>query len=311
MYIIIDPLNDNTKGITTYCNLLYKTLEKINIKCIIEKREKAETLFDFSKKIRKKYDDKNNILEIPESFAPYFIPNRAKLHVRLHGMDIILKWKQHQNVSVERYYREKTSIENASFVSSPSIENWIETSKFVNLPQNRFIYPNPIPSPNRFEFNTNREIEVLFLGRFEKLKGICFLNEIQKRINKKIAVYSPKINLTERLKFSYLSPKKYKKEEVLSSSKIVILPSLYESFSMVKFEALSFGCKVVTWDTCPLILKNEVDYGVIQASYPDVNSFSNCIIQAFEWQRLKTYTEMYNSFIEKINDAIFSIAQTK
>ena len=39
MYVIVDPVNDDTKGITTYSNLLYDLLRKNNIDAfLIRKR---------------------------------------------------------------------------------------------------------------------------------------------------------------------------------------------------------------------------------------------------------------------------------
>lgn len=308
MYVIVDPLNDKTKGISTYSILLADALNQMGVLHILALKHQSETIDSFANRVSELYDIPGNIVEIPESYAPYFQIKRAKLHVRLHGMDIVLKWKQGQKVLAERFYKEKTTIERADYISSPTLENWNETQKFINLPPKKCVYPNPIPAPT-IKSKIEKSIDVLFVGRFVKLKGIEFLREIQNQCNSKIVIYSSKIDLYNRLTFKWIDAKKYEKDKILSMSKVVIIPSLYESFSMVKFEALACGCNVVTWDTCPYVLNDEIDYGVTRAKYPQVDDFCKCILEALTIHKIKEYSDMYNKINNKLRNGLSLIVK--
>lgn len=266
MYVIVDPVNDDTKGITTYSNLLYDLLRKNNIDAFLIRKRIDQDIKCFYEEIAQRIDVKKHLFEIPDSYC-YLFNHEARVHIRLHGNQTVLQKIQGHSIDTARQAAEEKRILESEYISSPSESNFLETAKFIHI-KKCSIYPNPVPEAET-TFWMPRDIEILFLGRFQRLKGVEFIRPIEKILNKKILVYSKNFNPLNKL-FYHFAPSVIPKKNLLRRTKVVIIPSLFESFSMVKYEALSNGCKVVTWDTTPCSdyeLKNGVF--VAKAFHPD------------------------------------------
>lgn len=295
MYVIVDPINDDTKGITTYSNLLYGLLRKNNIETFLIRKRSGQDIESFYGCITQKIDIKKHIFEIPDSYC-YFFNKEARVHIRLHGNQAVLQKSQGHSIDVDRQKAEENRILDSQYVSSPSEQNFLETAKFIRI-ENCLIYPNPVPEGETIS-QRPRDIEVLFLGRFQRLKGIEFIRPIERILNKKILVCSKKINPLNKL-FYHFTPSTIPKDNLLKRTKVVIIPSLFESFSMVKYEALSNGCKVVTWDTTPCT-DDELKNGVFVAKSFDLEDFAQKIKNA-----LNDHREYDFQFISKnINELV-------
>lgn len=300
MYIILDPINDTTKGITTYSNLLYKLLCKNNIKSFLIRKRIGQNIKEFYREIENSINLANHIIEIPDTFC-YLFNAKASLHIRLHGNHSLLQKVQGNKINEARQIAESEKISLAQTISSPSESNYLATLDFIHLSK-CLIFPNPVPIKLSSAKYEKRDIEILFLGRFHRLKGVEFIQKIEKILHKKILIYTESEVLFQRLFYKFI-PTTITKENILSRSKVVIIPSLFESFSMVKYEALSCGCKVVIWDTTPCS-QAELQMGVYTAQSFNIRDFADKINLALNDNTVypyKTLAESINaSVIENI-----------
>lgn len=294
MYVIIDPINDKNKGITTYCDLLYKYIKSYGIDTFLYKKRKNQDITSFYKEVLTIFNGKDVLFEIPDAFC-YLFPDLSKAHIRLHGNQAVLQQKQGLKVDTERLRKEAIAINKSRYLSSPSLSNLNELKRLIKLKRNCLIYPNPIPTFT--ESTLDRDLEITFIGRFQHLKGINFLKKFEKKINKQIYIYTPSIPFWDKF-FYKVIPHGISKQIVLHRSQVIVIPSLFESFSMVKYEALSSGCKVVTWDSTPFSQDDE-SMGVYVAKSYLIDDFTSKIEIAAKDSNLENYKKSYVKFYEE------------
>lgn len=255
MYFLLDPINDMNSGITVYSEMMKSFINKyLGIQCTLISRKKGVDIDTFYKNacdsIINDYlrnTDSQVIIELPDTYcylANYLNKHKDKIaiHVRLHGLDAIIRKFQTTTYSKKRLRKELEFMSTAEIISAPSNVIYEETSKFINI-DDCYIYPNPIPSHQPSE----KKIDFLFLGKFTYLKGAQIINKLSKHIS--IHVYSP--NKPSNNKLIWIDPTKFSKKDILSKSRYVIIPSLFESFSLVLYEALSYDCKVICSNCIP------------------------------------------------------------
>ena len=89
------------------------------------------------------------------------------------------------------------------------------------------------------------------MGRLQKLKGTKYLEEIVTALpNLKFAVVCPptETSFSSFKNITFIDGTKINKSEIYSLSNLVIVPSIFETSSMVAIEALTYGCRVVLWE---------------------------------------------------------------
>tara|TARA_B110000902_G_scaffold260596_1_gene333836 strand:+ start:1188 stop:2105 length:918 start_codon:yes stop_codon:yes gene_type:complete len=131
------------------------------------------------------------------------------------------------------------------FFSETMSRNYTKND-FKIVPPPVFKYPNRI---KEFCNTKEREINFLFVGRYENQKGADILKEISTNIGKKIiAIGKGSIEIDSEF-IDDLGPMTidlvYKQME---KSKVLLLPSRFEGFGLVILEAISMGCKVVAFN---------------------------------------------------------------
>lgn len=131
------------------------------------------------------------------------------------------------------------------FFSETMSRNYINND-FKVVPPPVFKHPNKI---KEFYTTKDREINFLFVGRYENQKGADILKEISTNIGQKItAIGKGSIEIDSEF-IDDLGPQSidlvYKQME---KSKVLLLPSRFEGFGLVILEAISKGCKVVAFN---------------------------------------------------------------
>ncbi|MDM1021732.1 glycosyltransferase [Acinetobacter sp. VNK23] len=250
-YIYIDPFNSSNSGVTNYIKASKKILEEnLIIKVDIIQIKDTESIYEFSLRVTsllKKMD--YFCVEFPESMATSrFLEDYTKVHIRIHCGKTLGKFIQNQYYKKEEYFAEKEAITKAKWVSSPSYLGWEFTSDFYKVKRSILIYPNPLDLSFIPEYSfDNKNIPVLFLGRFQNLKGINFLKKIQKKLPFKITILTNDKSYKSsifRVEYHTTIEEKF---QVLTKTKILIVPSIFDIYSMVSLEAIACQAKVITW----------------------------------------------------------------
>lgn len=204
-----------------------------------------------------------------ESFAPPFVSSFLKFFTskKVYGVvhmlpaqDMLRKYK----INIFDFFQRATlKLYDNFIVTSEHIKKTISK---LNDSCSINVIGNGI-NTNKFHADFNKR-SILFLGRIEvDQKGIDLLINVFEKISKKLE-YKVKLYIagsgtqSELNKMNYLVSKSQyknnivilgrvtgkKKELLLKKSKIVIVPSRFETFSMTTLEAFSFGLPVVAFD---------------------------------------------------------------
>lgn len=127
-----------------------------------------------------------------------------------------------------------------------------------------------------------KEFDAVFIGAYEERKGIKYLYQIWDLVKSNIGdakiVVLGKGWENARLEKDWIYPgfvSENKKRELLARSKLMIFPSLYESFGLVVAEALASSVPVVLWD---LPWTKRWSKGVIKVPFGDVQRYANTVI---------------------------------
>ena len=150
-----------------------------------------------------------------------------------------------------------------SKLSGKKCKEWIPKAK-ISEP----VYPG-INAPNLKKMK--RDIDIIYVGRLNKLKNVNELLEACKNSNYKICIVGKgeeeenlknqanKLNLNVDFKGAVSDSEKW---NLLNRSKLLVFPTSHEGFGMPPLEALAMGCNVLCSDI-PIfkeIYGNEVDY---------------------------------------------------
>lgn len=283
LYVFVDPFASDKSGVTSYVAAASKLVESCGIATKIIARSDKESLVDFKKRVSGEINFLSGsiIVEIPETLAcsALIVRKDIRIHVRLHCTKAIGDALQGFAINEKHLAAEQLEITRADWVSAPSAIAVAASKYFFCLPDKVYVYPNPIEMPELFgSVESNERAGISFLGRWQKLKGSSFIADISKKMPGEIFkfgvdrqpvgfqnnTYWHKINgNAERMEF-------------LMKSKVLILPSLFETFSMVGLESIACRTPVVTWDHVGIGEYFKPPYIYVAKPY-DVDDFVNKI----------------------------------
>lgn len=270
-YILADPFGKESSGVTTYNRLALNRMLKVGINASLVSRQQGETIEVFAHRLAEKAKDYGTDVwvEAPESLASTrYITNKTKIHIRLHLSREVGKILQGQQHNKLRLAFEQTEINRASMVSAPS-RAAVEMARFgLNLPQSIHLYPNP--APEFVKRNKKIEFDLLFIGRWQRLKGSHFIVELA-RSNPRLSIAILTDSVSHKIPNNIKSfrPHSIDKIELITKAKRVVIPSLAETVSMVGLEAASTGTQTLAWSHLG-ICEYLNDQAINQIKYKDI-----------------------------------------
>lgn len=138
------------------------------------------------------------------------------------------------------------------------LDHCLKTSWAFSIPVRERLFSEPllsVPSTPCIQ-PQSRPIDILFVGRPTIQKGWpIFCNLCQSHFFRSAAVlpFMPHTDLgLEFVDTIFLNPSEIELKSIYESSKIVVIPSDYESFGLAQVEAVSFGCVVPIFGSWPL-----------------------------------------------------------
>lgn len=254
VYVLLDPFSQKNSGVSAYNIIAYERLAKLNVEVMLIKRQENESLEIFRWRI---YDELKKIffnvlcVEAPESLASTLhVPDNIPLHIRLHCSRSLGAALQRQIYHEDDVRMEQREIDRAKFVSSPSWAGYFASKRIFSLKNNILFYPNPCPTA--VSLNVEPVYDFLFIGRFQKFKGIEFLEKIIKYLPNYSFLIATDLSDEKKRAFgknvTFCDGLAVDKQKIYSLAKIVIIPSLFETSSMVLLESIANKRKVVTWE---------------------------------------------------------------
>ncbi|PIG08676.1 glycosyl transferase family 1 [Comamonas sp. 26] len=286
-YIFVDPFCKDTSGVSAYIKnsiLNFPDLDYIPEVFSINEGEGVREFRVRLKEYVEKCDPSLIYIESPETlYATELISERYKIHIRLHGSREFGKLIQKLPLDKSNCKKEFHEIRRASVVSAPSLAA-LRSSEFLyegNI--SAVIYPNPADvshAKNHINRENKRDIDILFIGRWQNLKGIFYVNSIFNKFkNLNCVIASHSIDSIRKNLSSIAINSDAEKQSIYRRSKVVIIPSLFETASQVALEALVGGAKVVTWSH--IGIREYVDHEIVSYAPPwDFEEFSRVTYDA-------------------------------
>jgi len=251
-YYILDPIGTPVSGITQYTKNACIVLKQAGINCIPIHKNDSEDIESFRFRVRDFFlsmdTSKPFIIESPETLASTkYLPNRFFIHIRLHFSKVLGAYLYNKPISKSVLHEEAREIERASIVSSPSYVGLYFADKFFHI-KKPSIYPNPTDVQSK-QNKKEPLYDVGFIGRWQDLKGIFFIKKLIER-NRLLNFGLVSGELAEIELKAHDNVKVLGESDaaiLLRSCKCVVIPSLFETASMVGLEALANNVSVVAW----------------------------------------------------------------
>lgn len=286
IYILVDPFNRKDSGVTTYTRYASEQLAILGLTVKVIEKGLEETLEAFRLRVRDEVEQTPNILcvEAPESLSSTrFVANTIPLHIRLHCSRSLGAVVQGLPFSKEEVHFEKIEIERSNFLSSPSWASFIASKELFGFKKTPNVFPNPAASNAKPQL-VQKKYDVTFVGRYQKLKGTSTLEQLASNLpDLKFAIVCPPIDEAPAANnMAFLDGTSMDKDEIYALSNVVIIPSLFETSSMVAIEALTRGCHVVLWQHLGVVEYFSNLAELIPVKPGDIQKFSDKISKTYK-----------------------------
>lgn len=260
-YLFIDPVNRPDSGITSYCLSAHKLLSASGVSTKILSVSGHESLETFRRRLQLEIDTLNKtqrlFIEAPETMAitSGLQFGSAKLHLRLHCTRSIGQLFQHMPIDQQLSELEQIELHRADLISAPSRITIEVTRQLYQLRSNISIYPNPVPPRSSTDSSISQSLPdkyLLFVGRPHNLKGFYLLLKLAlSMLHINFIFLIPSISLTKYIKIppnvTLLDMHSICKYKLYQNAKATIIPSLFETASMVGIESISCGTPIIAW----------------------------------------------------------------
>lgn len=261
--ILVNPFSRGTRsgaasGIDVYCRTVAALLDsRVRLRVIDD--EEGLDRQAFREKVRDivtSHHPDDVVVEAPEARAStLLVPEEYAVHVRVHCPLALAQ--HHESVAVDHdaLHEELSVIRRASLVSAPSYTMAREIHDA--LPDvTPLVFRNPPPVVPSLSA-ARKSIDVIVLSRFQRVKGADYLVPILRRLPRDMRVllvgdgmdYLPlgrriRCHVERRPELSGAE-----RFELLARARVALVPSRFESFSMVVAESLACGTTAVAWNS--------------------------------------------------------------
>lgn len=310
--LYIDPIGKQQSGITSYIKSAQNILKDNGVNTYVLSLKYNENLEHFRKRVAL-FVSKHHIrlIEAPETQYSTKYVVHDNIHIRLHCSKIVGNYFQSLNIDEKLKAEEQLILDRAKYISAPSKIIAKVSTQLFKINKKIIIYPNPIQhnssktDPSQHS-QTQLVPKIYFFSRGEKLKGLDFLPYFSHLDIYCIGDHNLKryIKRHKKIKsFHYINGLEKSSLEQIKSGDIVIIPSIFESWSMVATEALTQYARIVTWSHLGICeyLSSPLNRYLTQAW--QVEQFYQNIINALKAPfELASYQVAVNKFIHSINE---------
>lgn len=196
------------------------------------------------------------IVEAPELKAPtLLLPHEYSVHVRLHCPNAIVEKLNEQPVNWQEFAEEMDVVRRARVASSPSYALLRALEGHLG-DRPIHVYKNPGPQILPVGARATSKIrDVMFLGRFSRLKGTDYLDPLLRRLPAGISValagkgsdeylIPPEARCRVTLHGEMIGPDRLR---MIAESRVALILSRFENCSMTILESLAMGTVIAGW----------------------------------------------------------------
>lgn len=194
------------------------------------------------------------VVEAPEArAATLLVPESYAVHVRAHCPLALAQYHDGASIDYDALHEEMAALRRARLVSAPSHAMAREIADA--LPEVApLVYRNPPPEvPDRLP--GRKDIDVVVLARAQRLKGADYVSPILRRLPGDFRVLlvgrgMDELPLARGIRCQVERRPEVRGDErfaLLARARVTLVPSRFESFSMVVAESLACGTAAVAW----------------------------------------------------------------
>ncbi|WP_079478049.1 capsular polysaccharide export protein, LipB/KpsS family [Halobacillus salinus] len=320
-YLIVNPFYNATNGVENY---IRNTVEALNGQADVElfpndknlsKRGFQKSLYEY---VTSTYGTEEVIIEAPEArSATLLLPKDYKVHLRLHCPLAVAQKYDGVKPDETVYSEELRVIHKAGVVSSPSYGLLEEMKDEIN-PENSFVFKNTYNKNINLSKEEDKEYDVVFLGRFQKLKGTEYINPILERLPKEYNVllignnsskfkFSDNVTCNVTVKEHIASDERF---DLIGKAKTLMMLSRFENCSMVILESIAAGTVVSAWDVggnseiAPEKVMNIVPFEDIDQMATEIRRTCESKVYPSQEDFQTALDNIENDFIEGINSVV-------
>lgn len=260
-YVFADPFGRADSGVSSYVANATNVLARHGLRADVVTRSPSESLTTYRHRLAKAVIDirksyRSIVVEAPESDAATAdIPSSAaEIHIRLHCSRQLGAYVQGDRICMKSLELEQREIRRAARISAPSRSAVIASRAIFELREDISCYPNPAPlwAKALMAHTSSDRAYVVFVGRFHALKGAHWVHEMAKRLpDVSFLMVGPTPHTNSAIaslsNIRVVNGNVWSKPDIYAQARMVIIPSLYETASMVGIEALSAGVPVIAW----------------------------------------------------------------
>jgi glycosyltransferase involved in cell wall biosynthesis len=260
-YVLVNPYPwRRANGVTSYLRNMLTFLREAGIDAISISNDQELPRAAYQRFVRDtlltRFQAEEVVVEAPEVKCPtLLLPREFPVHIRLHCPNALVEAHNGRPVQWEEFAEGMEAVRAARVVSSPSyallraLEGHVETGAV-------HVYKNPPPRDLAPSVTLGKkERDVVFLGRFSRLKGADFLGPLLRHIPERLSVA-----LAGRESDRFTVPQEARcrvtvHEEIvgrnrlrfLGESRVALMLSRFENCSMTILESLAMGTVVAGW----------------------------------------------------------------
>ncbi|MGN5074567.1 glycosyltransferase [Aeromonas veronii] len=246
-----------SNGVINYTKAVHSVTGS-DYEIIYKQKDESQATFRnrIARSITFSFNKSNTLIESAESQAStLLLPRDFNVHIRMHCPFYLYKNIIKEEPDEQRYSEEIRAMYKAKAVSSPSY-GMLELLKDDLDINNIHVFKNPVDLNNVDLNERERDIDVIFILRFNRLKGSEYINPILRLLPEKFNVLligkqEEKFHLDSRVrcKVTILDHVEgAEKFNLLKRSKVSISLSKFENCSMVILESIGVGTPVVCWN---------------------------------------------------------------
>jgi len=318
-YIFVDPFCKETSGVSAYIKNSILNFPDFDYLPEVFSINEDEDIRDFRVRFKEyveNFDPSSVYIESPETlYATELISDRYKVHIRLHGSREFGKLIQKLPLNKNNCKKEIFEIKRSFVVSAPSVAALRSSEFLYDSKISAIVYPNSVNISNtnsHFDHKNTRDIDILFIGRWQILKGIFYVDSIFNKFkNLNCVIASHNTDSVRRTHACITINNDGEKHSIYRRSKVVVIPSLFETASQVALEALAAGCKVVTWSH--IGIKDYADQDWINYASPwDFEEFSRVAYNAvINYRKPSNIDDLLLNLNKYFSDAVVLILSEK
>jgi glycosyltransferase involved in cell wall biosynthesis len=260
-YVLVNPFPWSlANGVTSYLRNVLAFLREAGIDATCISNDDNLSPADYQHFLRDtllaRFRAEEVVVEAPEVKCPTrLLPPEFPVHIRLHCPDALVEAYNKRPIQWEAFAAEMGAVRAARVVSSPSyallraLEGHVETGAI-------HVYKNPPPASPAFSPHfPKKERDVVFLGRFRRLKGADFLAPLLRRLPDRLSVA-----LAGKGSDLFVTPREARcrvtthgeivgpdRLRLLGESRVALVLSRFENCSMTMLESVAMGTVVAGW----------------------------------------------------------------